>query len=707
MNAEIPRENGGKAPILRSQLNAGKGEVLNGFRALWRGKVWVFLITFVTTIAGAFYATQIAVPKYTAKASVALESREAQVVDFETVVSGLSGDQATINTEIEVLRSRGLIEKLVLQMDLVGDPEFNAALRSTPRFSIANLQEMVFGSGPSVQSSDRQSVDTTIRTVLGAISISNLRNSYVFNITVVTTDPRKSAEIANTLADLYILDQLEVKFEATEQATAWLSARVAELQVELQAANALVKELSAGSTLVSAEALEALNRQIKDARARSESLRSELSNRMRRLTALQDALASGDQTTMASVADDATLTRIVTSQAGDEIFLARFTLIVQRAVLEVDRSSVQADTLESSISQLETDYSQQSEDLVTLQQLKREADASQLIYEYFLARLKETSVQVGIQKADSRILSRAAVPYIASQPQKPRIVAFSILVGLMLGVALVYVREKMNTGFRTSEDIEQFTGYPVIGQIPTIPAGSRAQKLCYLVDKPTSAAAEAVRNLRTSVLLANIDNPPQVIMFTSSVPAEGKTTTSMALAQNFSGMGKRVLLLEGDIRKRIFNTYFDLKSDKGILSVISGTSPFDNVVQSIEYLGVDVMIGERSTTNAADVFSSDKFKAFLAEARARYDVIIIDTPPVLVVPDARIIAQNVDAVLYGVHWDKTARTQVVAGLGQFEAVRIQVSGIVLLRVDPKGMKRYGYSDRYGAYSSYGRGYYET
>ena len=707
MKAEIPTENRDKKPVLRSQLNAGKGEVLNGFRALWRGKFWILLVTLITTFAGVYYATQIAVPKYTAKSSVALESREAQVVDLETVVSGLSGDQATINTEIEVLRSLGLIEKLVLQLDLVSDPEFNSALRPTPRLSLEHLQHLIFGVTAKAPTSDRQTIDAAIRAVLSAISVSNLRNSYVFNIEVITTDPYKSAEIANTLAELYILDQLEGKFEATEQATAWLSARVSELQSELQAANALVKELSARSTLVSAEALEGLNRQIKDARARGESLRNELSRHASRLTELQDALATGERGTMAQIANDETLNRIVTSQASDETFMARFNLIEQRARLEVDRTTAQANTLEISISQLEADYNQQSEDLVKLQQLKREANASQLIYEYFLGRLKETSVQVGIQQADSRILSRAAVPYIASQPQKSRIVAFAILIGAMLGVALVFIRERMQTGFRTAESVEHFTGFPVIGQVPTIPARLNEQKLRYLVDKPTSAVAEAVRNLRTSVLLTNVEKPPQVIMFTSSIPGEGKTIASMALAQNFSGMGKRVLLIEGDIRKCVFKAYFDLKSDEGILGAISDTSPLKELAQPVPYLGVDVMIGERSSTNAADVFSSDKFKAFLREARAQYDIIIIDTPPVLVVPDARIIAQNVDAVLYGVHWDKTSRTQVAIGLGQLEAVGVQVAGVVLLRIDPKGMKRYGYGDRYGAYSTYGRGYYEN
>lgn len=676
-------------------------------RIIWHGKHWIALITFVTLMFGAVYAYQIATPKYTAKAAVALESREAQVVDLETVVSGLSGDQATINTEIEVLRSRVIIGKLALKLGLTTDPEFNTGLQPVSLFSLKGIRQLLSGGPNTTQRSNQAVLDSTVNALSRAISISNIRNSYVFNITAITTDPHKSADIANTLADLYILDQLEVKFLATQQATTWLSERVAELQADLQRANNAVKTLSSNTQLISPEALEALNRQIKDSRDREAGSIKSITAHNAQLSALLVALKTGDQGEMIKAARDATLKRIMVSGAADGTFSARYDLLIQRVQTDLDRAKAQVETLNASITTLEKDYSQQSEDLAKLQQLKREAEASRLIYEYFLGRLKETSVQAGIQKADSRILSHAAVPTNASQPRKSRILALSMVLGLMFGFAFVAARETLNTGFRVSEDIENITGYTVIGQIPVIPTPGRENKVRYLIEKPTSAAAEAVRNLRTSVLLSNLDNPPQVIMMTSSIPGEGKTTTSMALAQNFAGMGRKVLLVEGDIRKRVFTEYFGLPDDNGLLNVISGNSTFKDAVNRVNALGVDVMIGEKSSTNAADVFSSNRFKDFLDEARTRYDIIIIDTPPVLVVPDARIIAQHVDAVLYGVKWDCTSQTQVAEGLRQFETGGVHVAGLILLQIDPKGMKRYGHGDRYGAYSSYGDGYYDT
>jgi capsular exopolysaccharide synthesis family protein len=241
----------------------------------------------------------------------------------------------------------------------------------------------------------------------------------------------------------------------------------------------------------------------------------------------------------------------------------------------------------------------------------------------------------------------------------------------------------------------------VLGQIPQIPARHRKKVLNYLATKPTSAAAEAVRNLRTSILLSNVDNPPKVIVSTSSVPGEGKTTNSLALAQNLVGLGKSVLLIEGDIRKCTFQQYFDDIPDKGLVSVLSGDQTLEEVIFKTPILGADLLVGDKASTNAADLFSSDKFKALIAEVRDKYDTIIIDTPPVLVVPDARIIAQVADAVLFTVLWDKTPKEQVEESMRMFHNANQRITGLVLGQISAKRMKQYGH----GAYAGYGDEYY--
>ncbi len=680
---------------------------------LWRGKWVILLFTVLALFLGGYYAYRMAVPIYTTTATVALDSQKNNVTDLTSVMSGLSGDQATINTEVEVMRSRGLIEKLVKALDLTNDPEFNLRLRPKNPYDVKKFIKRLLGLNQSEpQPNKREILDATIDSVLKDISVSNKRQSYVFNITASTTSAMKSAALANKLADLYILDQLDVKFKATEQATKWLTERVAELKVNLETAVKKAKDFNAQAELISPEGLIALQRQVKETRDRIGNSEQALTQQKAYIDALAQAKASGDVEKMVAVADDRNLKRVLgmlrAGGVGQDTFDAAFATLLQRSQLDYKRSSGQIAALKTSVIKLEGQIKRQSSDLVTLQQLQQEAAANQTIYDYFLNRLKETSVQQGIQKADSRVLSRAVVPMAASAPRKSLILALTALLGLFFGSGVILMREMLQNGFRTAEDLEISTGYTVMGQIPKMPVSKRLQTLNYLIEKPTSAAAESVRNLRTSILLSDVDNPPKVIMSTSSMPGEGKTTASLALAQNLAGLGKKVLLIEGDIRRRTFAQYFKISEKRGILSVISGEAQLEDVLYRDEKMGFDVLMGEKSSTNAADVFSSERFHHFLKQMREAYDYIVIDTPPVLVVPDARVIAQSVDAVIYSVKWDSTHKSQVTQGLHMFEMVNRRVTGLVLSQIDPKGMKRYGYGGKYGGYYGYyAKGYYDN
>lgn len=698
------------SPAYSSQSEQQEFDLENLLRAVWRGKLWVLCFAVLASCVGFYYAFYVAKPIYTSSATVVLQSRQEQVVDLESVVSGLAGDPATINTEVEVMRSRGLQEKVVRELDLVNDPEFNPSLRPSSgpslRSLLGALRELVSGPAPDpVPPTERERLDSAIDALLSKVSIGNVRQSYVFKINVKTGDPEKSALIANTLARFYVLDQVETKFEATKQATSWLTERVTQLQIELETAESKVKEFNAQTELVSAEALTVLNFQVKELRDRLQEVRIGADAAQVRLDALTTALESGDRATMTEVANDRTLTRlygfIQDDPAADRAaFDARFDQILDRAALELDRANRQAEALELTIANQQAQIERQSTDLVELQQLQREAEASRLIYEYFLGRLKETSVQQGIQQADSRVLSQAVVPRSPSAPRKMTILVMSFMLGAFFGIAFVVLREISQTTFRSAEDLEARTGGIVMGQIPAIPARSRKNILAYLLSKPNSAAVEAIRNLRTSVLLSNVDNPPQIIVSTSSVPGEGKTTQSLALAQNLGALNKKVLLIEGDIRRRVFAEYFDIPKKDGLVSVITGKTALEDVVTHNDDMGVDILIGEKSSTNAADLFSSERFKSLMETLRDRYDYIIIDTPPVLAVPDARVIGQSVDAVLYTVKWDSTTHRQVAEGLKSFESVNVKVTGLVLGQISSKGMKKYGYGDSYGAYNSY-------
>ncbi|MFT6450530.1 MAG: capsular exopolysaccharide synthesis family protein [Halocynthiibacter sp.] len=675
--------------------------------SLWRGKWLIAFVTFLAIAIGTYYAYFAVTPLYRATAVVILDTQKEQVVDLQAAMTSLSSDSSVVNSEVEVLRARGLMGKVVDRLDLTIDPEFNGALRTPDlihRFKQGIHTVLGTGgkSGPTPRA-ELRTRDYTVSALLGKISISNVPNSLVFNVTTQTENAEKSALIADTIAELYILNQIEVKFAATEQATGWLTSRVAELQSELEVAEAKAKSFSTGTALISPETLQGLEVQLKELRDRIATAQVASNGATDRASALRSAVTPQDKL---GLTDDAILARIFKGDGAPAAeFEDRFSQITARADLEEARATRQLTALLQSQSELELQISQQSKDLITLQQFSREAEASRLLYEYFLTRLKETSAQQGVQQADSRILSAAVVPGAPAVPRKSMILLMALVLGLMLGAAIVLLREARNNAFRSARDVEEFTGYTVMGQIPLIPAQRRQSTIDYLMQKPTSAAAEAVRNLRTSILLSNVDKPPQVILTTSSVPHEGKTTTSLALAQNFVGTGKKVLLIEGDIRRNVFAEYFKDAPSKGLVSLMMRDVSLEEVLYHDERLGLDLLFGERTHTSAADLFSSEAFRTLIDEMRARYDVIIIDTPPVLVVPDARIIASVVDTVLFVIKWDSSPRGQIEDALRMFESVDQKVTGVVLAQVDPKGMKRYGYGGEYGSYGGLREAYY--
>ena len=672
------------------------GQIMSSLRIGWKT---IGATTLTLMLLGFGYAHYLATPIFTAKSVVVLDTRKQQVVDLQGMMTGLTGESDELNTEVEVLRSRGLANKVVEELDLARDPEFNGVLRPP------SLKSQIFswlGAEDVVRNPETER-DAVVSAFLETLSVRNVPASYVFEIAVKSENPGKAALIADTVARRYILNQIEVKFDATEQATAWLTNRVGELKTELEAAEEKLKVFNASTSLISEVTLTSLEAQLKDMRDRVAQVTEQEAMILARVAALKTATTTDAR---AEIAKDAVLNRL---RDNPPAFDQRYAQVVARAELDAMRATDQREALQRSLKTLSEQASAQGDDMITLQQLTREAEASRTLYEYFLSRLKETSAQQGIQQADSRMLSQAIIPAFPTEPRKSLILAMCGILGLMAGVGLVLYREATRNGYRTARQLEEETGIVVMGQIPIIPGKARRDILSFMVSKPSSAAMEAVRNLRTSVLLSNVDKPPQVIISTSSVPSEGKTTNSLALALNLVGTGKSVLLIEGDIRRNTLAQYFPTDpGSKGLVSLLSGKASLDEVVVKNAAMGLSVLFGEKSSINAADLFMSESWKTFIIQMRERFDYVIIDTPPVLVVPDARIIAQSADAVLFTVRWNDTSRVQVQEALRMFETLRLKVSGLVLSQIDGAEMKRYGYGGKYGsygAYSGYGGKYY--
>lgn len=451
-----------------------------------------------------------------------------------------------------------------------------------------------------------------------------------------------------------------------------------------------------------------LDRQLKDTRDRRAASQGEVMALEARQTAL--AAAHEPKAQAGALGDPQLIDLAVAVDRGDATalaaFNARLSVLSRQMTQDVLRLKGQVESYAAAEQSLIDSITRGSQELTRLEQMLRESEASKLLYEHFQTRLKETVAQQGIQQPDSRVLSQAVRPLSPVAPRKGLVLAMAGILGLVLGSALVLLREATARNIRSASDLEAVSGHVVLGQIPVMPDRNRTNLLPYLSKNPTSAVAEAVRNVRTSILLSSVDKAPQVISLTSSVPGEGKTTITLALAQNLTLMGKRVLVIEGDNRRRMFREYLGASKASGLVSVLLGEVALTDAVQPVPGLG-DVLLGEKTNVNAADLFSAAAFAQFLQQARELYDIVLIDTPPVLVVPDARIIAQHVDSVVFVVRWDRTPETQVQDSLHMLETVNARISGMVLSQIDPRGMRRYGYGDRYGAYAAYGAKYYTS
>lgn len=676
---------------------------------LWRGKWRIMLCALIGLVFGGIYATQVAVPKYSSATVLAIQENTPSLVDIQSVVSGVSSESEAINTEIEIIRSRGLIERVVAKLSLLEDPEFNPSLIQPSLFSVSGLFSLL--RRDEMVPTEEDLLNNAVKRLLARISVSKKRQTYAITVSVTTEGEKKSQTIANTIAEEYRQDQVRVKFETLDEGVTWLSERVIELEHEIQERDAALKEATAAADYINIEGLELMNRQVRDLSERLLGEQNDAASAAMNYTMLTSAAGARSTKLVVEATQDPTLRRLSLSIDNDSLwangseFMARLNLLLARAKTDVNRATTQVESLEETVQSLEARVDEQASRLGEIQQMNRELDTVSVLYETFLTRLKETTIQQGVQSPDARILSKA----IAGEKIAPRtvmIAALTLILGSMIGAGLVLLRELRTDTFRSAEELEMATGEHVIGQVPLFPISARVDLLQYLKDKPTSAAVESIRNLRTSLLLSHAGTPPKVIMSTSTIPGEGKTTQSISLTQNLTGLGKRVLLIEGDIRRRTLDEYFKQKAGaNGLLSVISGDATLEDTIIFHDRLNADVLVGQNSSMNAADVFSSEQFKNFIEDVRRKYDYVVIDTPPVLVVPDARVIGQHCDTIMFSVKWDSTSKAQVRAALNAMHSVNLNIAGLVLSQIDAKGMKRYGYGDRGGAYGAYNNEYY--
>jgi capsular exopolysaccharide synthesis family protein len=710
--------------------------------AIFRRRLGLFTAVAVL-IAGAvgLYVLQMT-PQYSATANVLLAFQRSTPLETEAQATGVAQDTNSIDTQVQIITSRALAERVVRALNLQADEEFGGSPDAVAPPADTNeapaartLDSPQAASEASANATGRAAttsplMDNVVNNVLGRLSARRAGLTYVIDITFESANPEKAATIANAFADAYIRDQLETKYNSVRVTNDWLTERLGTLRAEAEAADAALQRyrianglMSANGSTIAEQEVSGLNAQIAQAEAQSAERRAMLDAARGQVSAGgggADVGAALSSSTIASLRQqEATVSREITelnAQYGPQhprVIAASGNLrdIQQQIQQEINRnlSSLEAAarvadqrvaSLRASQGVARGTLAANSQAQVGLMELERRAEASRQIYEAFLNRSKETSAQEGIQQADARIVSRARVPGWPSSPNMRLAVVFALGLAMFGGLGAVAAAEILDQGFRTSNEVEQRLGLPLAGSLPTLQSTvERADAKTYakrpwdhLVDKPFSVFAESFRNLRAFLMLAGRHGtPPKVIAITSSLPGEGKTTAAFAMMRTLALSGASTVLVDCDVRRRALSEIIEA-GPCGLLQVLSGECGIDEALRRDGKSGGFVLpVVERPLT-ANDPFSSEAMDTLIEGLLARFDFVVLDTPPLLAVADARILSAKADAVVFLVQWRRTPLKAAQAAVQILRDAGAWISGAALTQVNMRAQASYGYGD---------------
>jgi polysaccharide biosynthesis transport protein len=736
---------GGQAPPVGPSDGIDLREV---YQVLRRRKGIIIGCIAVVTLLTAVAAFQIT-PRYTAESIVMLDTRKTQVADIQTVLSGINSDAAAIRSEIEVLKSPTLAEKVAKKLNLMADPVFSPpTIVSAPlvvRWGVTDwlpegsLELLgISTTAPPVKSAEveaQERLDRASLKVQNGLTVVNDGRSYVLKLRFESESPTLSSSVVDTYADLYLLEQLEAKYAAVRRANEWLNTNLTELRDKVQSSERAVQLFKESNNLteshgttVTAQQLTELNSQLIVAsgdRAQKEANLREVQNLVKSPSGLgssSQVLASpliqrlSEQESELRRKEAELATRYKPAHPAMLNIRAEITDLDRKMTEEVNKiarglsndlnvARARETALQSTLRGLQQSTVQQSKSEVQLRELERDAEANRTLYENLLKRFKQTSTQEDIQQADARLIAHAKPPKIPSYPNKALLVEFAALGSLLLGIMLAFVVERLDNGFRTSDQIEKQTGLPVLGLVPGIKANRVPVDV--IVDQPVAAYSEAIRSIRTALRFSDVDNPPKVVMVTSALPAEGKTCFAASLARSVAASGGRALLIDCDLRHPSVGKLFGATGDAagpGLVALFTEGADTSKMVQVDEKSGMHFIPSRGGTSNPQDLLGSAQMSKFLKTMRAQYDVIIIDAPPVLAVSDALVLSHLADATLFLVRWERTPRAVTIGALKSLRTQGGRVAGAVLSRVNVRKHAKYGYGDSAYYYGYYG-GYY--
>lgn len=716
-------------------------DLLKLWHTIWRRKWSIITLTLIVMMVSVLVVMSLT-PIYRAATTLLIEQKQAKVVSIEQVY-GLEGNgNEYLQTQFELLKARSLAERVVRELNLTTHPEFDPRQQPEPMINIAGLlknfsiDKLIPATLPSDLESDLDQIeakilDSVTKAFMTRISIEPQGKSQLVKVQVDMADPIMATRAANILSSSFIESQLEASMEMSVTATTWMNSRMGELRSKLKTAEDILQAFRekenlvdvGGVSTISAAELAATSERMIDARRN----RAEAESMYRQVQSMRGAgwekLASvsavlgdpliqqfrGNEARAKAKVDELSKRygeRHPTMEAArSELTAARASLRgqVEQVVAGIERNYQLAvaneGSLRSSVDANKAQIQNISRKEFKLRELQREVDSNRALYDTFLTRLKETAATSDLDSASARIVDKATVPTAPIKPKKALIVVLATFLAGLVGIGLVLLLDALNNTFKGIEQIENTLNLPVLGILPLIKKLERKELANLFHNDTNKSFSESIRTIRTSVVLAGLDEPHKILVVTSSVPGEGKSTVAANLAFALGQM-ERVLLIDADMRRPTLAKNFDLPiGTPGLANLIAGTAKLDECIKSID--GINVLSAGAVPPDPLELLSSERFSKLIEFLRSKYDRVIIDSPPTQAVSDALVLGTLANALIYVIRSEHTATPLVIKGIGQLLQSNAPVTGIVLNQVDIQKAKKYGYSyDGYYDYYGY-------
>ena len=699
--------------------------------AYWRILVkrrWLVLGVLGTVVAIALLVTLMMPPIYRATATLQIDREAVQIMQVEGITNAEGASTPDfLTTQYELLRSRALAERVANELQIDGRmvERLNANAWWTRATDALRPRTDTGGGDADVETAvaeDAPDADLGQATALvrRGLTVEPVRNSRLVRVHFDSTLPNFSARVANAFADGFIASTIERRFGASSYASRYLEEQLALAKGRLeQSERALVAFATRenivgsgeGSLSLESQNLSTLNSALaaaQDQRIQAQALWQQVSGGgsvpahalggsiIGTLQQQRAQLNAQYQQQLQTFKPEYPSMRALKEQIDEVERQIRQEQASIRASIRAayDAAQSRENMLLSQLSQLRSQVLDVDNRSIDYNILRREVDTNRQLYDGLLQRYKEIGVAGGVGSNNISIVDRAIVPGGRFKPNLTLNLAIGLMLGLMLGVLLAFALEFLDDTIKSPEDVEQHLRLAVLGVIPHL----KKQTVANAVADPRSAFSEAYRSVRTALQFSTDRGVPRVLLVTSASPAEGKSTTALTLARNFAQLGKRVLLIEGDLRNPSLHKLLGSRAETGLSSLLAGAAVMSQAVRDTDDARLKVILAGPLPPNPAELLSGSRLLSLLTVATENYDQVIIDGPPVLGIADALLLSNVVGGTLLVVQAGGTRRKTAQAALKRLMIARARVIGALLTHYDAK-VAGYGYD--YASYYAYG------